>query len=180
MAARALARGAWVAPANEPLNGPVALTPPISSAQWQALQDAAVNVIRQEPWGFVCLDADTLSLEDEVRPLNVRRLIALVRRAALRVGERYVFEPNGGATQRAVRRAFESMLETLYFRGAFAGRSEQTSFQVVTDESLNTPRSVDAGRLIAEIRIAPSRPLSFLTIRLLQAGDSTVVQEARV
>jgi phage tail sheath protein FI len=113
-----------------------------------------------------------------VRPLNVRRLIALVRRAALRVGNDYVFEPNDGAARRAVRRAFESMLETLFFRGAFAGRTEQTSFQVVTDDSLNTPSSIDAGRLIAEIRIAPSRPLSFLTIRLLQAGDATVLQEA--
>jgi hypothetical protein len=178
IAARALARGAWIAPANEPLRGPVALTPSISAALRQALQDAAVNVIRQEPAGFVCLDADTLSPDDEVRPLNVRRLIALVRRAALRVGEAYVFEPNDGAARRAVRRAFESMLETLFFRGAFAGRTEQASFQVVTDESLNTPSSIDAGRLIAEIRIAPSRPLSFLTIRLLQAGDAKVVQEA--
>jgi hypothetical protein len=179
LAARALARGAWIAPANEPLRGPVALTPPIAAALRQALQDAAVNLIRQEPSGFVCLDADTLSPDDEVRPLNVRRLIALVRRAALRVGEAYVFEPNDGAARRAVRRAFESMLETLFIRGAFAGPTEQSSFQVLTDESLNTPSSIDAGRLIAEIRIAPSRPLSFLTIRLLQARDSTVVQEAR-
>jgi len=178
IAARALGRGAWIAPANEPLRGPVALTPAISAAMRQALQDAAVNLIRQETGGFVCLDADTLSPDDEVRPLNVRRLIALVRRAALRVGNDYVFEPNDGAARRAVRRAFESMLETLFVRGAFAGRTEQSSFQVITDDALNSPRSIDAGRLIAEIRIAPSRPLSFLTIRLVQAGDATVLQEA--
>jgi hypothetical protein len=177
LAARALGRGAWIAPANEPLRGPVALIPSIGVAMRQALQDAAVNLIRQEPGGFVCLDADTLSPDDEVRPLNVRRLIALVRRAALRVGNDYAFEPNDGAARRAVRRAFESMLETLYFRGAFAGRTEQSSFQVVTDDSLNTPSSIDAGRLIAEIRIAPSRPLSFLTLRLVQAGDAAVLQE---
>jgi hypothetical protein len=177
IAARSINRGAWIAPANEPLTGPVALTPPLSSAFWQSLQDAAVNVIRQEPWGFVCLDADTLSPDDEVRPLNVRRLLALVRRFALRVGEAYVFEPNGAATRRAVQRAFESMLETLYIRGAFAGATEKTSFQVVTGESLNTPQSVDAGRLIAEIRIAPSRPLSFLTLQLVQAGGGTAVRE---
>jgi len=178
IAARALGRGAWIAPANEPLRGPVALTPAIAAASRQALQDAAVNLIRQEPGGFVCLDADTLSPDDEVRPLNVRRLLALVRRAALRVGNDYAFEPNDGAARRAVRRAFESMLETLFVRGAFAGRTEQSSFQVVTDDSLNPPSSIDAGRLIAEIRIAPSRPLSFLTIRLVQAGDATVLQEA--
>ncbi len=178
IAARSIGRGAWIAPANEPLRGPVALTPPLAAELRQALQDAAVNVIRQEPAGFVCLDADTLSPDDEVRPINVRRLIALVRRFALRVGESYVFEPNDAIARRAVRRAFESMLETLFFRGAFAGATEQTSFQVITDDSLNTPASIDAGRLIAEIRIAPSRPLSFLTIRLVQDGDSTAVQEA--
>ncbi len=178
LAARAIGRGAWIAPANEPLRGPVALTPAISAARRQDLQDAAVNLIRQEPGGFVCLDADTLSPDDEVRPINVRRLIALVRRAALQVGNDYAFEPNDGPARRAVQRAFESMLETLYVRGAFAGATEQDSFQVVTDESLNTPASIDAGRLIAEIRIAPSRPLSFLTIRLVQAGDATVLQEA--
>jgi hypothetical protein len=178
IAARSIARGAWIAPANEPLRGPVALTPLLAAEMRQALQDAAVNVIRQEPAGFVCLDADTLSPDDEVRPINVRRLIALVRRFALRVGESYVFEPNDGIARRAVRRAFESMLETLFFRGAFAGATEKTAFQVVTDDSLNTPGSLDAGRLIAEIRIAPSRPLSFLTIRLLSAGGATVLQEA--
>jgi phage tail sheath protein FI len=178
LAARAIGRGAWIAPANEPLRGPVALTPAISAARRQDLQDAAVNLIRQEPGGFVCLDADTLSPDDEVRPINVRRLIALVRRAALQVGNDYTFEPNDDAARRAVQRAFESMLETLYVRGAFAGATEQDSFQVVTDASLNTASSVDAGRLIAEIRIAPSRPLSFLTIRLVQANDATVLQEA--
>ncbi|HEX3527321.1 MAG TPA: phage tail sheath C-terminal domain-containing protein [Thermoanaerobaculia bacterium] len=178
IAARSIGRGAWIAPANEPLRGPVALAPPLAAELRQMLQDAAVNVIRQEPAGFVCLDADTLSPDDEVRPINVRRLIALVRRFALRVGESYVFEPNDGAARRAVRRAFESMLETLFFRGAFAGATERTAFQVITDDSLNTPASIDAGRLIAEIRIAPSRPLSFLTIRLVQDGGATAVQEA--
>jgi phage tail sheath protein FI len=47
----------------------------------------------------------------------------------------------------------------------------------VTDESLNTVPSVEAGRLLAEIRVAPSRPLSFLTVRLIQRGETTLAQE---
>ena len=179
LAARALARGAWIAPANEPLRGPVALTPLIAAPMRQALQDAAVNVIRQEPWGFVCLDADTLSPDEEVRPVNVRRLLALLRRAAQKVGNDYVFEPNDDAARRAVKRAFQSMLETLFVRGAFAGRTAASAFQVVTGESLNPRRSIDVGRLIAEIRVAPSRPLSFLTIRLVEDAGATRVLEAR-
>jgi Phage tail sheath C-terminal domain len=179
MAARALARGAWVAPANEALRGVVALDPAIPAAAHQALQDAGLNLIRQEPSGFLCLNADTLSTDDDVRPLNVRRLLILIRRVALRAGNRFTFEPNGERLRRAVKRGFETVLEQMFARGAFAGRRSSDGFRVVTEESLNTPQSIDAGRLLAEIRVAPSRPLSFLTVRLVQRGDATVATEVR-
>ncbi|HET8798421.1 MAG TPA: hypothetical protein VFO89_12075 [Thermoanaerobaculia bacterium] len=179
MAARAIARGAWVAPANEPLRGVIALTPSIPEHARQSLQDAAVNLVRREPAGFVCLDADTLSTDEDVRPLNVRRLLILVRRAALRTGNLYTFEPHGLALRNTVKRGFESMLSSMFARGAFAGRNESTAFQVVTDETVNTPQGVDQGRFVAELRIAPSRPLSFLTIRLLQRGEASSAVEVR-
>ena len=177
MALRAIRRGAWVAPANEPLQDVVDLTPRLGTAWLQALQDSAINVVRQEPFGFVALDADTLTGDETVRALSVRRLLILIRRFALRVGNDYVFEPNGGPARRAVKRAFELMLETLFLRGAFAGRTARSAFQVVTDETVNAPGTVDRGQLMAEIRVAPSRPLSFLTIRLLRSGDVTSLEE---
>jgi phage tail sheath protein FI len=179
IAARAMARGAWVAPANEPLEGVVALTPEIPRTALQSLQDAAVNVLRQEPAGFVCLDADTLTDDETIRPLNVRRLLILLRRAAIRVGNRYAFEPNDESLARAVKRGFEAMLETLFLRGAFTGRTAGAAFQVTTDQTVNSPQAIDSGRFLAEIRVAPSHPLSFLTIRLMRSGDRTVVEEAR-
>jgi hypothetical protein len=179
MAARALARGAWVAPANEALRGVVALDPAIPAEAHLALQDAGLNLIRQEPSGFLCLNADTLSTDDDLRPLNVRRLLILIRRVALRAGSRFTFEPNGERPRLAVKRGFEAVLDQMFARGAFAGRRRSDAFRVVTEESLNTPQSVDAGRLLAEIRVAPSRPLSFLTVRLVQRGDLTVATEVR-
>jgi phage tail sheath protein FI len=98
---------------------------------------------------------------------------------ALRLGATYVFEPHSGAFRRAVQRGFEAMLEEMFGRGAFAGRTTDTSFQVVTDEVLNPPHSVDQGRFIVELRIAPSQPLEFLTIRLVQTGDRTLVTQER-
>lgn len=179
MAARANLRGAWVAPANEPLRGVVALTPAIRADARQSLQDAGVNIIRHEPSGFVCLDADTLTIDDDYRALNVRRLLILLRRVAIRTGNDYAFEPNSLSLRNTIKRGFEAMLSSLFARGAFAGRNTKSAFQVVTDETVNTPAGVDAGRLVAEIRVAPSRPLSFLTIRLLQRGEAAVVQEVR-
>jgi hypothetical protein len=42
---------------------------------------------------------------------------------------------------------------------------------------LNTPQSIDLGRFIVELRVAPSLPLTFLTIRLIQTNDRTVATE---
>ncbi|HXH38225.1 MAG TPA: phage tail sheath C-terminal domain-containing protein, partial [Thermoanaerobaculia bacterium] len=179
MAARAIGRGAWVAPANEPLLGVVALAPALRPELYQPLQDAQINVIRQEPAGFLCLDSDTLSADADIRPINVRRLLILIRRAALDVGMSYVFEPNNAVLQRAVKRALESMLETMFARGALAGRTARGAFQVTTDQTVNTPETVDGGLFIAEVRVAPSQPLSFLTVRLVQSGDRTIAQEVR-
>jgi phage tail sheath protein FI len=177
MARRALTRGAWIAPANELWSGVVALTPPIARARWQDLQEAQINLIRQEPRGFVSLSADTLSDDEDLRPINVRRLLILLRRLALKLGATYVFEPNDDAFQRLVQRGFEAMLGQMFARGAFAGDTPSTAFQVVTSSSLNTPQSLEQGRFIVELRIAPSLPMTFLTIRLVQTGDRGVVTE---
>lgn len=179
MAARANARGAWVPPANEPLRGVVALTPVVAESALQELQDAAVNIIRQTPAGFVCLDADTLSPDDEIRPLNVRRLLILLRRAAVRAGNDYTFEPISTSLRNTVRRGFESLLTNLFQRGAFAGNTARDAYRVVTDDTVNTPNSIDNGRFIAELQVAPSRPLSFLTVRLLQRGGGPTAVEVR-
>jgi hypothetical protein len=38
---------------------------------------------------------------------------------------------------------------------------------------------VDQGRFIVELRVAPSLPMNFLTIRLIQNGSRTSVTEGR-
>jgi phage tail sheath protein FI len=96
---------------------------------------------------------------------------------ALRLGFSYVFEPNDATFRRLVQRGFEAMLEQMFVRGAFAGNTPATSFQVVTSETLNTRQSVEQGRFIVELRVAPSLPMTFLTIRLLQTHERTFVTE---
>lgn len=177
LARRALTRGAWIAPANEVLGNVVALTPSLARERWLDLQDAQLNIIRQEPRGFLALSADTLSDDSELRPISVRRLLILLRRLALRLGTDYVFEPNNDAFRRAVQRGFEAMLEQLFVRGAFAGNIASEGFQVVTKSYLNTPQSVEQGRFIVEIKVAPSQPLTFLTVRLLQSNEGSLVTE---
>lgn len=177
IAKRALGRGAWVAPANEPISEIVTLVPRVQREEWLNLQEAKLNLIRQEPRGFLSLSSDTLSDDPDLRQINVRRLLSLLRRLALKHGATYVFEPNSHLFQRAVKRGFELFLNRMFTRGAFAGATASTSYQVVVDESLNTPRSMEQGRFIVELRVAPSLPLRFLTVRLVQTGDRGFVQE---
>lgn len=177
VARRAFARGAWVAPANDPLRGVVALDPPLRRMHLASLQEAQVNVVRQETRGFMVLSADTLSDDVDYRPIGVRRLLGLLRRMALKLGASYVFEPHDDSFRRLVRRGFEGMLGEMFARGAFAGASPAESFRVVTDSTLNTNQMTDLGRFVVELKVAPSLPLTFLTIRLVQSGDRGMAAE---
>ncbi|MGO1068742.1 hypothetical protein [Lysobacter sp. CA199] len=177
LAARASRRGAWIAAANEPMKDVIALTPRIDPGDRQSLQDAQINLLRDDPRGFFALSADTLSLDAELRPINVRRLLILLRRIALRRGSSYVFEPNGPTLWRSVQRGFDLLLGELFRRGAFAGATAEQSFRVVTDEGVNPPTSVDAGRFVVELRVAPSLPMRFIAVRLAQSGERLTVKE---
>ncbi|HEY2115098.1 MAG TPA: hypothetical protein VGJ51_08400 [Candidatus Angelobacter sp.] len=177
MAKRSAKRGAWISPANEKLSGVVALSPAISRDHWQFLQDAQVNLVRQEAAGFLCLSASTLSDDDDLLPINVRRLLSFLRKTALLEGNQYIFEPLNDVFRRAVQRGFENLLDDLGHRGAFAGRTRNEQFQVVIEGGLNTSITADQGRFYVELRVAPSLPLHFLTVRLLQQADRTFVTE---
>ena len=169
MANRALTRGAWVAAANEPLADVVTLRPTLAASALQPLQDLQVNTIRRVPDGFLWLASDTLSRDPDTRALNVRRLLNLLRRAALRNATPYVFEPNGNELERRVQRAFEGVLGRIADLGGFAGATQAEMFRVAV--------LPDEERLVVELRVAASLPLRFLVVRLVQRGDGAVVVE---
>lgn len=173
-----LARGAWIAPANSPLIEVLSLESNISDSEWARLSASNINIIRHVAAGFVTLSADTLYPGSEFREINVRRLISLLLRIALREGDRYVFESNDEVFQDRVKIHFETVLAGLYERGAFTGNNAAQAYRVVTDASINTPQSIDAGRFIVELHVSPSHALKFIRIRLVQSGPGQLqVQE---
>jgi hypothetical protein len=177
IAARSLARGAWIAPANDAFTGVVSLTPRVGPERHLDFLLAQLNLVRQEPRGFMALSADTLSFDDELRPINVRRLLILLRRAALRLGMTFVFEPNDSILRRVVQGAFESIMQQLFMRGAFAGATADASYRVITDDTINTPEDFDQGRFRVDLKVAPALPMSFLTVRLVQIGERATATE---
>ncbi|MBL9127233.1 MAG: phage tail sheath subtilisin-like domain-containing protein, partial [Verrucomicrobiales bacterium] len=100
MAKRAADRGAWIAPANEPLRGVVDLDPEVRADRRTEWLEARINLVRRESRGFLVLGADTLSEDEDLGPISVRRLLILLRRLALRHGMEYVFEPGGPQLER--------------------------------------------------------------------------------
>lgn len=177
MALRSLKRGAWVAPANEILQGVLGLAAKFPGESFLDFQDASINLVRQEPRGFLVLGSDTLSDDFELTLINVRRLLSLLRRVAVKHGAEYVFEPNNEGFRRQVQRGFNALLDLMFARGAFAGAVPKDSYQVVVDSSVNNFQSVEQGRFIVELRVAPSLPLKFITVRLVQSGGQSSITE---
>jgi hypothetical protein len=76
--------------------------------------------------------------------------------------------------RRAVENHFSRLLDDLQGRGAFAGKTSRQSFNVAVDAR---PGNADLGRLEVEIGVAPSVPMRFLTLRLLQQGGRLSLAE---
>ncbi|HEX6660518.1 MAG TPA: phage tail sheath C-terminal domain-containing protein [Sphingomicrobium sp.] len=175
MAAKALDQGAWVAPANDPINGLLGLDTQSPIAELIDLDRARINMIRKLGMGLAPQDAVTLSSEPGWLQVNVRRLMILLRRVVMQRGMTYLFEPNGPVLRRAVERDIGSTFDDLQSRGAFAGRLSAQSFRIAVQDQ---PSDFDAGRLIIELAVAPAEPMAFLTLRLVRRGDGmTVVEE---
>jgi hypothetical protein len=179
LAASAVSRGAWIAVANQPLRDIVALGLSASATERQALLDEQVNAIVAAPAGFVLGSAETLILDADWRAVNVRRLMSLLRRIALRRGATYVFEPDGATLRRTVERAFETLLDDLFRRGALAGRNASQAYRVEVGESVNTAQRRDAGQFWIELSVAPALPMTFLRVRLSRNGDRIASRELR-
>ena len=165
IAARELARGAWVAPANVPLRGPVGLTPALPAGDIVRLFNARANLLCPRPGVISALSAHTLASEPTLLQVSVRRLIILLRKVALQEGSRYVFQTNTDRFRQLVRLQFERILAVLTSAGALA------AYQVVTDGGTNTAADTANGQLIITLLVAPTSPIEFITVSLIRSGE---------
>ncbi len=174
IARRALSRGAWIAAANEVVTDAIGLERP--PADPLRLFFAGANLWRYDGLRVRLMGARTLSLDPDWVPLNVRRLMSLLRRLLIREGNVWVFEPNGAALERSVERGLTAWLTQLHARGAFAGRKPAEAWQLTLNPGQQRDR--DDGRFVVELRFAPATPLEFLTVRLVRNGDALRVEGA--
>lgn len=164
------ARGVWKAPANEVVRGIARLAADVTSGEQDLLNPSQVNCIRSfgangiRIWG-----ARTLAATDQSwRYINVRRLFIFMEESIRRGTEWVVFEPNDADLWARVRRTVSAFLRGLWMQGALVGATPEQAYFILCDESNNPPSSVDEGRLIVDVGIAPVKPAEFVIFRISQ------------
>ncbi len=164
------ARGVWKAPANEAVRGIVRLETDVTNGEQDLLNPEGVNCIRSfGSYGTKIWGARTLARTDPSwRYINVRRLFNFVEESIQRGTQWAVFEPNDYDLWQRVKRNITSFLRGLWMQGALVGATPEQAFYVLCDESNNPASSVDEGKLIVEIGIAPVKPAEFVIFRISQ------------
>lgn len=167
-------RGVHKAPANEVIRGAVDLEIRLSKGEQDLLNPIGVNCVRAFPGrGVRIWGARTLSSDPAWRYLNVRRLFNYLEESILLGTQWVVFEPNDDRLWSSIRRNITAFLTEEWRRGALFGRTAQEAFYVKCDRDNNPQESIDQGRVICEIGVAPVKPAEFVVFRLAQFSDST-------
>lgn len=174
IAKQELAFGVPQGPANVLGAEVVSVDDVVTPARHDELHPEGVNVYLRERDGIRLTAARTLSRDPAYRQLSVRRLLTMIRRALEQQMQWVVFEPNNSALRLEVRLALHSYLRQLFRIGAFRGATEEEAFFVRCDETNNPAYISDAGRLIADVGIAPAEPLEFIVLSLSREGDGTL------
>jgi hypothetical protein len=164
-------------PANVVAEGVVDVIEHVAPAQHNQLHPLGINVFVVEPEGIRLTAGRTLSRQADLRQLSVRRLMIMLCRALERQMQWAVFEPNNASLRADIRWMIRTYLRQLYQAGAFQGATEDEAYFVRCDESVNTRLVVDAGKLIAEIGVAPAEPTEFIVLHLCRDAEGTLSVE---
>ncbi len=176
-----LSVGVHKAPANEPLRWVQDVTALIDEAAHGILNPLGVNVIRVLPGrGLRIEGARTVSSDPSWRYVSVRRLVLMIKKAIDVATQWAVFEPHEAMTRSKLRMSLVTYLSTLWQGGALAGGSIDEAFFVKCDEGNNTPTDRAAGRLTAEIGVAPVYPFEFVVLRVWRTGNELEITESAV
>jgi uncharacterized protein len=171
------ARGVYKAPANEVVVGALDLAYQVTRDEQGELNQNGVNCIRMfqrdiRVWGARTL-ADAAS---EWRYVNVRRLFCMIEESIAQSTRWVVFEPNDVPLWKAIRRDVGAFLRLLWRDGALMGRTPDEAFFVKCDEETNPPESIDAGRVVVMIGIAPVKPAEFIIFRIGQHASGVEIE----
>ena len=167
-------RGVWKAPANEVVRGALSVSTDITKGEQGLLNPIGINCIRPfgtrgiRVWG-----ARTLASDTDWTYLNVRRLFNMVESAIMDGTQWAVFEPNDQKLWEGLKRTVGAFLRGLWRDGALFGATAEQAYYVKCDSETNPPESIDLGRVVVEIGIAPVKPAEFVIFRITQIKETS-------
>ena len=162
-------RGVWKAPANDTLRGVLDVERSITQNEQSLLNPIGINCIR--PFGVRGIrvwGARTMSSNTDWRYINVRRLFNMIETTIMQGTQFAVFEPNDEELWDGVSRTVSAFLRGLWMNGALFGSSAEQAYYVKCDAETNPPESIDEGKMIVEVGIAPVKPAEFVVFRIAQ------------
>lgn len=134
------------------------------------LYEGKVNPIATFPGvGTVIYGQKTLQQKPSALDrVNVRRLLIAVKSQISQIGETLVFEPNTQVTRNKFLNQVNPYLESVQQRQGLY------SFQVLMDETNNTPDVVDRNQLVGTIYLQPTKTAEFIQLdfNILPTGTS--------
>jgi phage tail sheath protein FI len=170
--------GVHKAPANVELSWVQDVTVQVNESRHGLMNSAGINAIRAIPGrGIRLYGARTLSSDSDWRYINVRRLLIMIEKALRLATQWAVFEPNSANTRSKLRLSIVSFLLSLWQRGALVGDTADAAFRVKCDDENNPAADRDAGRLLAQVLVAPSQPFEFIEVRLGRKDNEFEIQE---
>lgn len=171
-------RGVHKAPANERVYGALDLTYALTDAEQGELNRLGVNCIRSFSLGGIRVwGARTLADESSpMRYIPVRRLTTAIEESILESTRWVVFEPNDERLWKSLARDVTAFLTLLWRDGALKGTRPEEAFFVKCDAENNPPESIDGGRLVIDIGIAPVKPAEFIIFRISQWAGAPEVE----
>jgi hypothetical protein len=181
LAATDVARGVHKAAAGVEdgrLRSALGLAFEFTAADQQSLNPKGINILRRfSGVGNVIWGARTVSADPEWRYLNVRRLFLFLEESIQESTTWVVFEPNDRTLWKSLVRNVSAFLKLQWMQGALVGDTEEQAYYVKCDEETNPQESIDLGRVITEIGVAPSKPAEFVIFRISQFAGGAEVSE---
>jgi len=172
--------GPWQTPAGVSF-GRIALVnleAQFTSSDLDTLNTSNINAIRFVPSYFpAVMGGRTLSQGYPDRYISVRRMLIKLEHDFTFLLQPALFEPNTDTLRLQVVHVLVNYLTQLMQSGSLGGTTPADTFQVICDDSNNTPASTSSGIVNASVAVALTSPAEFILINISQfqnTGTTTI------
>jgi phage tail sheath protein FI len=185
IARSALNSGAFASAAQSPLPSVTATVPELGTAAIRAsLAGGAADwtgdllcLIGRKTGTMMLISDATMSENRDWRAGGVSRLMGIILRAALWLGQERLFEGSGQRLWANLRLDLEAFLDRLWQLGALSGSTAAKAYSVRCDETTMRQADIDAGRTIVSITFTAAQPIQRIAVTLSLA-DAGILSRA--